>query len=57
MNMIAGPLCQPRAYLGMLVRGVVVHNQVNIEFFGNAGVQTAQEGEKLLVPVAGLHSV
>ena len=33
------------ADLGMLMRGVVVHDEVNVELFGNTGVQAAQEGE------------
>ena len=43
MNMIARPLCQPDANLGVLVRSVVVHDQVNLEISGNASVQAPQE--------------
>ena len=38
----------------MFVRGIVVHNQVHVEWFGYTGVQAAQKREKLLMPVVGL---
>jgi hypothetical protein len=37
----------------MLVRGVVVRDEVNVELFRYGCVQAAEEGEKLLVSVAG----
>jgi len=49
-----GMLRQPGTNLGMLVRGVVIDDEVEIEFCGHAGVQVAQKGEELLVPVARL---
>jgi len=45
---------QPGPHFGMLVGGIVVHDEVNVEFFRNTGIQSAEEGEKLLVPVARL---
>src|SRR5262249_34979626 len=49
VNVIVGPLGQPGAHLTMFVRGIVVHNQVRVEWFWNTGVQAAQKREKLLM--------
>ncbi len=54
VNVIARPLCQPGAHLAMLVRGVIVHDEVNVELFRDTGVEATERGEKLLVSVAGL---
>ena len=51
--MEARPLCQPGAHLGVLVGSVIVHDQVDIQFGGNTGLQAAQEGQKLLMTMAG----
>ena len=54
MDVVAGPLCKPGSHLCMLVRGVVVDDQVNVKCLWNARIQPSQESEKLLVPMAGL---
>jgi hypothetical protein len=54
MHVVARPLGQPRADLGMLVGGVVVHDQVDLQPRGNLGVEMPKECEKLLVPVPAL---
>ena len=54
MHVEARPLCQPGAHLGMLVGGVIVHYQVDIQFGGNTGLQAAQERQELLMTMAGL---
>src|SRR5271157_3008135 len=50
----ARPLRKPSAHLGMLVGGVIVHDQVDIQFGGNTGLQAAQERQELLMTMAGL---
>ena len=54
MHVEARPLRQPGAHLGMLVGGVIIHHQVDIQFGGNTGLQAAQEGQELLMAMAGL---
>jgi hypothetical protein len=54
MHVETGMECEPGANLGMLVRGVVIDDEMEVEFGGHAGVQVAQEVEELLVPVARL---
>jgi len=54
VDVVAGPLRQPGAHLGVFVGGVVVDDEVHVEFFRNGCVQTTQEREKFLVPMAGL---
>jgi hypothetical protein len=51
---VAGMVRQPGPHFGVLVRGIVIHDEVDLEFFWDSGVQPAQEREKLLVAVAGL---
>ena len=50
----ARPLCQPGAHLGMLVGGVIVHYQVDMQFGGNTGLHAAQERQELLMAMTGL---
>jgi len=52
VHMIARPPGQPGRDLGMLVRAVVVDDEMDIEGVGHAGLNVAQEGEELLVAVA-----
>ena len=52
MHVVARSPGQPGLDLGMLVRAVVVDDEVDIECLGHAGLDVAQEGEELLVPVA-----
>ena len=54
VEVVARPLCQPSSYSGMLVSGVVVDDEMNVEILRHAGIEAAEEGEKLLMPVAGL---
>ena len=54
VHVIAGPLRQPSAHLGMFVGGIVIDDQMKVEFGGYRLVQMAQEGEELLMAVAGL---
>ena len=44
--------CEPGSDLRVLVGGVVVGDEVNIEGFGEVGVDVALEGEELLVAMA-----
>ncbi len=48
------PPRQPRAHSRMLVRGVVVANEMNLEPGRHAGLNVAQEREELLMPMARL---
>ena len=43
---------RPGLDLGVLVGGVVVDDEMDVEVRGHAGVDMPQEGEELLVPVA-----
>jgi hypothetical protein len=47
-------LRQPGAHLGMLVSGVIVHHQVDIQVGGNTGLQAVQERQELRMTMAGL---
>lgn len=52
VHVVAGPASQPGVDPGMLVGGVVVDNEMDVERRGHVGVDAAQEGEELLVPMA-----
>src|ERR1700685_4089487 len=52
MNLISGPLRQPGSHLRMLVGGVIVDDQMNVQFRRDAVVEATQKREKLLMPVA-----
>ena len=52
MDVVPGPFRQPRLDLGVLVGGVVVDDEMDVEAFGDVLVDVAQEGEELLVAVA-----
>ena len=54
--MEARMFCQPRLDLGMLVGGVVVGDQMQVELLGRLGVDTAQEFQPFLMAVP-LHAV
>lgn len=54
MHVVTGPAGQPRLHLGMLVGGVVVDDQMDVERGGHVGVDVAQEGEEFLVAVTAL---
>ena len=57
MNVKSGTPCQPSLDLGMLMRGVVVDDEMNIEVTGDVGLDVAQEREELLVMMTDLHWV
>ena len=48
------PPCEPRPDLGVLVGGVVVDDEMDVEVGRDIGLEVAQEGEEFLVPMAGL---
>lgn len=54
VNLVSGSLRQPCAHLLVFVSSVIVDDQMNVEFGGDALVQAAQEREKLLMPVSRL---
>jgi hypothetical protein len=54
MDAEARPLRKPDSDLWMLVSSVVVNDEMHVEAFRDGGVQAAEEGEKLLVPVTRL---
>ena len=56
VHMEARMFCQPRLDLGMLVGGVVVGDQMQVELLGRLGVDTAQEFQPFLMAVP-LHAV
>ena len=49
VEMVAGPVGQPAFDAGMLVGGVVVDDEVDIEVRGHVGVNVFQEAQELLV--------
>lgn len=54
VHVAAGTPCQPCFHCGVLVRGVVVEDQMHVEVGGDAGVDVAQESEELLMTMAPL---
>ena len=52
VNMEAGPLREPGAYLGVLVGAGVVHDQVHVQPLWDRLLDQAQEARGLLVPVS-----
>ncbi|MDQ1404869.1 MAG: hypothetical protein QOG55_498, partial [Acidobacteriaceae bacterium] len=54
MHLHAGMRGQPALHAGMLVRGVVVHDEVDGQSLGNAGVDLFQKMEILLMAMAAL---
>ena len=50
--METGMSFEPRFHLGMFVRGVVVHDEVQVQSGGCLGIDLTQETQKLLVPMA-----
>ena len=52
MDVEAGPLCKPESYLGVLVGGVVVDDQMNVEMLGHGLIDALEELKKLLVTMA-----
>ncbi len=54
MNVKSGTPCQPSLDLGLLMRGVVVDDEMNIEVSGDVGLDVAQELKELLVTMTGL---
>ncbi len=54
VNVKSGTPCQPSLDLGLLMRGVVVDDEMNIEVSGDVGLDGAQELKELLVTMTGL---
>src|SRR5260221_2290889 len=54
VKMPARPPCEPRPDFGVLVGGVVVDDEMDIEFCRDIGLDVPEEGEELLVAMAGL---
>ena len=52
VHMVAGSARQSGFDFGVLVGGVVVYDEMDIQRLGHVGVDVAQEGEELLVPMA-----
>ena len=46
---------EPGSDLGMLVSGVVVDDEMDVELGWHVGLDVTQEGEELLMAMAGLH--
>jgi len=43
---------QPRLYFGVLVRAIVVHDQMKWDIAGELGIEQAQKFQKLLMSVS-----
>lgn len=41
MDVVSRPLRQPGSYLGVLVGGLIIHDEVNIELLQDTNVQAA----------------
>ena len=54
VNVEARTACEPSSDLGMLVGGVVVDDQMDVELGWHVGLDVPQEGQELLMPVAWL---
>src|SRR5689334_16451989 len=54
MQLIPGSARQPGADRGVLVRAIVVEDEMNVEIGRDIGVDVLQKGEELLVPVPAL---
>ena len=52
VNLKSGPLCQPESYLGVLVSGIVVDDEVDREIVGHGLVDAFEEAKKLLMAMA-----
>ena len=50
----AGPLCQPESYVGMLVGGVVIDDQMNIKTIRHGLIDALEELKKFLMTMACL---
>jgi hypothetical protein len=46
VDVVSGPLRYPSPYLGVFVGGVVVHDEVNVEFSRDTSTQTAFRNER-----------
>ena len=53
VNVPARTACQPSSDLGMLVGGVVVDDEMDVELGWHVGLDVTQEGEELLMAMAG----
>jgi hypothetical protein len=53
MNVPTRTACEPSSDLGMLVGGVVVDDEMDIELGWHVGLDVTQEGEELLMAMAG----
>ena len=54
VDLEAGPLCQPESYLGMLVGGVIVDDEMNIETFRHRLINALEELKELLMTMTCL---
>ncbi len=54
MDVIPRPCGQPLLHFRMLVRSIVVEDEMNIEISGDGVVYPLQKTEKLLMPVSRL---
>ena len=53
VNVPTRPACEPSSDLGMLVGGVVVDDEMDVELGWHVGLYVTQEGEELLMAMAG----
>ena len=54
VDLEAWPLCEPESYFCMLVGGIIVHDQMNIQAFRHSLIDALEELKKLLMTVAWL---
>ncbi len=54
VDLEAGPLCRPESYLGMLVGGVVIDDQVHVKTFRYGLIDALEELKKFLMTMTCL---
>ena len=54
VHMVAGAARKPALYFGHLVSAIVIHHQVDVEWFGNRFVDSFQETQQLLMSVTAV---
>ena len=53
VDMVARPCSQPGSDFEMFVCGVIVDDQMDIQFVRNVAIYVVEKGKKLLMPMAG----
>jgi len=52
MNLVSRSLCQPSSHFRVFMGCIVIDNKVNVQFFGNIGIDMPKKLEKLLMSMS-----